>query len=199
MTTSRFFREAPRQADADAGAGGAPPSWPPASIRMARAEDAGLLPEIERSAARRFRTLADLGWIADAEPAGPDEHRAAIAAGTVWVAECGHAGLVGFLAAERAGADLHVRELSVTSGHQGRGIGRLLLGAARGHAVTLGLAALTLTTFRDVAWNGPFYARLGFVHLPDDALGPRLRAILDREAAMGFSPGRRCAMRLALA
>ena len=34
--------------------------------------------------------------------------------------------------------------------------------AAQIDARNSGIKALTLTTFRDVAWNAPFYARLGF-------------------------------------
>jgi hypothetical protein len=57
------------------------------------------------------------------------------------------------------------------------------------------LRALTLTTFRHVAWNAPFYARYGFVELPADSDG-RLKAILIRETAHGLP--NRCAMRFDL-
>ena len=56
--------------------------------------------------------------------------------------------------------------------------------------------ALTLTTFRDVEWNGPYYARLGFEPIPDEQLGPELRAIRDREQADGLDVLPRQAMRL---
>ena len=42
------------------------------------------------------------------------------------------------------------------------GIGAGLVRAAQIDARNTGIKALTLTTFRDVAWNAPFYARLGF-------------------------------------
>jgi hypothetical protein len=51
-----------------------------------------------------------------------------------------------------------------------------------------------LTTYRDVPWNGPFYARRGFRTI--SRLGPGLRAIRDHEKAIGddgFGP--RIAMR----
>ena len=167
-------------------------------IRLARAEDAGHLPEVERSAASRFRSIADLAWIADSEPTPAEIFRRMIAAGTVWVAEGAEGGLTGFLAAEQAGQDLHIWELSVLAPQQGRGIGRRLVAAARAHAKTAGLSALTLTTFQDVPWNAPFYARLGFGMLPASALGPRLGSILDREAGLGLPRERRCAMRCPL-
>jgi hypothetical protein len=34
---------------------------------------------------------------------------------------------------------------------------------------------LTLLTFRDVPWNGPWYLRHGFVELPASAWGSQLR------------------------
>jgi hypothetical protein len=60
------------------------------------------------------------------------------------------------------------------------------------------LVALTLTTFRDVAWNGPFYQRLGFEELAAHDLSPDLAQILAHEAARGLPGDRRCAMRLDL-
>ncbi|CFU17627.1 acetyltransferase [Bordetella pertussis] len=44
------------------------------------------------------------------------DHRAWIAAGTSWVAECPGAGLAGFLVAERTADALHVWELAVRAG-----------------------------------------------------------------------------------
>ncbi|WP_373691614.1 hypothetical protein [Hyalangium versicolor] len=58
-----------------------------------------------------------------------------------------------------------------------------------------GLAALTLTTFRGVPWNEPFYARLGFETLEGAAIGERLSAILRDEVLKGLPGERRCAMR----
>lgn len=58
--------------------------------------------------------------------------------------------------------------------------------------------ALTLTTFCDVPWNAPFYARLGFQRLTWQEAGERLRAILGHEQEIGFAADSRCAMRLVL-
>ncbi|CPQ92972.1 acetyltransferase [Bordetella pertussis] len=62
-----------------------------------------------------------------------------------------------------------------------------------------GLPAITLTTFRDLPWNQPFYARLGFATLQADGLNVRLQAILAREASLGLPAARRCAMRREIA
>ena len=58
--------------------------------------------------------------------------------------------------------------------------------------------AVTLTTDRELPWNGPFYRRSGFVEVPAEQQGPQLRAQLRHEADAGFDPARRCAMRLPL-
>lgn len=57
---------------------------------------------------------------------------------------------------------LHIDEVDVLRAFQSQGIGRALLGAAADWARTKGLQTLSLTTFRDVPWNAPFYASFGF-------------------------------------
>jgi N-acetylglutamate synthase-like GNAT family acetyltransferase len=59
-------------------------------------------------------------------------------------------------------------------------IGRQLIACVADHARTLGLTSLTLTTFRDVPWNAPFYARLGFEYIAE--LTPELRQKKQRTA-----------------
>jgi GNAT superfamily N-acetyltransferase len=164
-------------------------------IRHAVPADAALLPDIERSAGSLFRTLADLAWIADHQIMSAEAHLARIAEGTVWVAQDEEASLIGFLTAEGAGDELHIWELSVHAGHQGRGVGRQLMEAAEAYARRAGLSALTLTTFRGVPWNEPFYARLGFETLEGAAIGERLSALLRDEVLHGLPGERRCAMR----
>jgi len=57
-----------------------------------------------------------------------------------------------------------------------------------------GYGAVTLTTFRDVPWNGPFYRKLGFQ--PVEELSPELAGIREHEKAIGDDNfGHRIAMR----
>jgi hypothetical protein len=58
---------------------------------------------------------------------------------------------------------------------------------------------VTLSTFRHVAWNAPFYARLGFRELAEEQLGPGLRRVRADEARRGLDLSRRLVMRLDLA
>ena len=165
------------------------------SVRLAVAADAQFLPAIEQSAGELFRTLPDLAWIAD-EPIGTaEEFLPLIRAGTVWVAQSGTSGIVGELRGGIADDCLHIVELAVERAFQQQGIGRALIDAAATWSRSRGLRALTLTTFRHVAWNAPFYARYGFVELPRES-DVRLKAILIRETAHGLP--NRCAMRFEL-
>ncbi len=56
------------------------------SIRLATVDDAALLPDIERSAAKAFSAIAGLEWIAGGTVMSAELHRAYIDEGTVWVA-----------------------------------------------------------------------------------------------------------------
>ncbi|CAM4250718.1 GNAT family N-acetyltransferase [Kerstersia similis] len=163
--------------------------------------DATMLPElqaIERSAAQAFLQVPDLGWLAESDPMPAERHLEFIRLGTEWVAQDGSGQTSGFLCAEPVGQALHIWELSVGLGHQGQGLGRALLQHAIQYARAHGLREVTLTTFRDVPWNAPFYARLGFQVLPAKPQDDRLAGILQDEIAHGLPAGRRCAMQLAL-
>jgi GNAT superfamily N-acetyltransferase len=60
---------------------------------------------------------------------------------------------------------VHLEQLSVHPDHGGRGVGRALLRAGLEWAAARGYRQLTLCTYRDVPWNGPFYASEGFVEV----------------------------------
>lgn len=162
------------------------------TVRLAGVADIAMLPEIELSASQAF-LVTEHGWMDDAVT-GADAYPPLIEARSVWVAEKDGA-LVGFVSAKQlAVAELHVLELAVHLDHQRNGIGRDLMRAAIEGARDRQSAAVTLTTFRGVVWNAPFYRRLGFKTL--EAPPPHLAAILASEAERGFTD--RCAMRLTL-
>ena len=156
------------------------------------------MPAIERSAGELFRTLPDLAWIADDRVAGADDYAELIALGLVWVAVDEDDHPVGMVGGEVDGTSLYIHELDVSAPHQGRGLGRALLAVAVEAARERGLTDLTLTTFRDVAWNAPFYERHGFRILEPADIPPRLVGMLQAEIARGLPGERRCAMRLSL-
>jgi GNAT superfamily N-acetyltransferase len=166
-------------------------------IRAARPEDGTALREIERLAGERFREFG-LPGVANAEPPSIATLAAYARAGRSWVAVEGGVTVVGYVLVDIIDAQAHIEQISVLPDHQGTGVGRALIERVGQWAGGDGRSALTLTTFATIPWNAPLYAHLGFVALPEDAIGPELRALRLTEAAHGLDPTQRVCMRLAL-
>ncbi|MEP2990814.1 MAG: GNAT family N-acetyltransferase [Parasphingorhabdus sp.] len=168
-------------------------------IRPAKKADALHLPDIEVSAGAAFRSVPGLEWIADDDVMSAELHEIYIDEGTVWVAEAKDR-LVGFVTTrlEFDEKNLHILEIAVDSEQQGQGIGRKLFDTVAKYASEENLTGITLTTFRDLAFNEKFYQKLGFQTLESDKLSPRLRDILSAEAENGLPTERRCAMSMRL-
>jgi GNAT superfamily N-acetyltransferase len=162
-------------------------------IRTTRTDETDLLPEVERSAGEAFLELPDLAWVAADEVTSPCEHRRLAGLGTSWVAVSDDQ-LLGFVCAERFGPDLHIHLVAVRREAQGHGLGTRLMQTVLDHAFDSGAARVTLTTFRGVPFNEPFYRQLGFTLVPAADLDARLRRTLAAEAAAGMPAERRCAM-----
>ena len=158
-------------------------------IREASLTDLPVLRDIERAAGVPFRDVG-MAAIADDEPPTIEELTAYQADGRAWV--WGDPP-VAYVLAEEVDGYGHVEQVSVHPGHSRRGIGAALVDHVGVWAAGRGLAGLTLTTFADVPWNAPYYARLGFVVVTD--LTPGLRAIREHEAARGLDAWPRVAMR----
>lgn len=122
-----------------------------------------------------------------------EAHRRHLATGIV-LSAFSNGCCVGFISAERFGSTLHIWQMAVELSHQRMGIGTLLIARLQQMA---GYSPVTLTTFRDVAWNAPFYAALGFEAIAESAISDRLRQVLLDEAAHGIPLDRRVAMRWA--
>lgn len=163
------------------------------SLRLARPDDADAMPAIEAAAAVLFADDPDLKDMDLSDTWQPDELRRLIAKGHCLVVHIGDE-MVGFLACEPFKRELHIWELDVLPRKQGKGIGAGLLRACQIDARNSGFRTITLTTFRDIPWNAPFYERLGFVEVEDLEAHPRLAAELAQEAEHGLPRERRCAM-----
>jgi len=162
-------------------------------IRLARPADADHLPEIERAAAVLFAGEPDAASFDFDDVVSAEEHRKLISRGHCLVAEIDER-IIGFLAAEPFGRELHIWEMDVHPEMQGQGIGAILLRACLIDAGNAGLRAVTLTTFRDLPWNGPFYRRVGFVEVDDLPAHPRLAKLIADEIEAGLPDDRRTAM-----
>ena len=166
-------------------------------IELAQPEHLHELAEIEQQAASLFR-----GWnvpesvIEEVTPL--DEFQAAQAAGLLWVALSPQHRPIGFALVKQKVNLLHLEELDVHPLHGRRGIGRALVEAVCVWARDQGYAAITLTTYRDIPWNAPFYAGLGFTALEAEELTPELQECVEAEAARGLTSAYRVVMRKAL-
>lgn len=164
------------------------------SIRLAEERDIPFLSTIEQNASTAFEGT---------------EHEIVILLGTLpeaflieqmldrllWVAVDETDRPVGFAAAQEIGPYLHLHELSVEPEHSRRGLGRRLVAAVLDHATDAGYPAVTLSTFREIVWNAPFYQRLGFEILDESTLTEGLRAIREKEASFGLDITARVIMR----
>jgi GNAT superfamily N-acetyltransferase len=160
-------------------------------IRAATAEDLPHLPAIEVAAGALFRDLG-MDDVADHPPPTVAELAGAAA---IFVA-LGAAGLpVGYARIELVGGATHLEQLSVLPAHGRLGIGTALLDEVTEWARRRGDEAVTLTTFRDVAFNAPLYARRGFVEVPEAEWSDALRAVIAHEAEGGLDPATRVVMR----
>ena len=65
-------------------------------------------------------------------------------------------------------------------------------------SIARGLRALTLTSYLEVPWNGPYYERLGFRVMGPDEETEGLRAIRERERRSGLDAWPRVCMIRAL-
>jgi N-acetylglutamate synthase-like GNAT family acetyltransferase len=79
----------------------------------------------------------------------------------------------------------HIEQVSVASAHAGRGIGATLIDHLARTTSAQKIPALTLTAFRDVAWNAPYYARLGFEVIEPADQGPEMRDLIEPRRAPG--------------
>ncbi len=160
------------------------------SLRLARAGDAAAMPAIENAAAIAFASEPSIN---PARTRSEADYSRLIRKGHSLVAHVGEA-MAGFLVAEPFRRELHIWEMDVAPAFQRRGIGAGLMRAAQIDARNTGFKALTLTTFRDLAWNAPFYARLGFEEVTALDAHLRLAGELANEVDDGLPADRRCAM-----
>lgn len=160
------------------------------ALRTATVDEVAAVQEVEVRAAARFVSIG-LAALAAGTPTDRATLAAAAADDRLVVAVAG--AIVGFALWSSHADAAHLDEIDVVPEAGGRGLGRRLLDEIAARARARGCAALTLTTFRDVPWNGPFYARAGFTTIPEP-LPPRLAAIRAAERARGLEVVPRIAM-----
>lgn len=163
-------------------------------IRPVRSDELPALREIECIAGRMF-AMVGMPEIAATDLPTTEELDSYRRRDCVWVAVDSADRPVAYLTSSVVDGCAHIDQVSVTLTHTRLRLGAALIEHLARIAIESGRSAVTLTTFRDVPWNAPYYARLGFVVMQADEYGPQLRAVVAREAAAIPGDAPRVAMR----
>jgi GNAT superfamily N-acetyltransferase len=137
---------------------------PPPAVRHARAADLVRIQAIEDAGVPLFEEqFGDLSGDVLASP-GADGRDRVLEPGFLLVA--GPVGEpVGFAHVVYVDGLAHLAQLSVHPKATRRGIGSALVRESMAEAWQAGFDRMSLTTYRDLPFNGPFYARLGFAEV----------------------------------
>jgi GNAT superfamily N-acetyltransferase len=171
-------------------------------IRLAEPDDIALLPSIERRAVRLFENwMSETGLTREIleQVSSVDELEDARARGQLWVAVSAEDGPVGFAQVVVLDQAAHVDELDVVPEHGRNGIGSRLLQTVCDWARNAGYEKVTLSTFKHVPWNAPFYERRGFVAMDAERLPPQHVELVNAERARGLRTDRRVIMEFSTA
>jgi GNAT superfamily N-acetyltransferase len=161
-------------------------------IRRARGSDLIHLADIELAAARMLEGHAPDAVLRETTPL--HDLDAARLDGLLWVAATAQAP-VGFAHVKLIEPrSAHLDELDVHPAYGRRGLGRRLVMSVCEWAATAGLAAVTLSTFRHLPWNEPFYASLGFDVVPPAKWSEAIARVVADETGRGLDPDRRVIM-----
>jgi GNAT superfamily N-acetyltransferase len=149
--------------------------------------------QIERAAGALFVEIG-MDDVAAHPPLERDALSRYVESERAWIAEWSTS-VAGYALSEVVDGTGYLAQVSVDPAYGRRGLGRMLVETAIEWTRRNHLPALTLSTFRDVPWNAPYYASLGFRALSDAEMTPGLHAVRDREAEIGLNCADRVFMR----
>ena len=164
------------------------------SINAGALDDVPALIAVDKAASGLFETtgLLDAEALEDHVPA--DVFEAEIPLGNVFVARNRHAWAVGFALVRLRGNGLYLDQISVHPDHGQQGLGRALVIRVLAEAENRKLPHVSLSTFRTIPWNGPFYGSMGFREIPSDRLDPYMKEIEHAQRPF-MDTNQRCFMR----
>jgi ribosomal protein S18 acetylase RimI-like enzyme len=135
---------------------------------------------LEDSAGKAFIDIG-MAWVDEIPAATPESLATPVSDGNILIAQHNNA-IVGFIHMGEMDNHGHIFEVSVGLEAQGKGIGRKLLEAGDKWAHNHGFSAITLTTFKNVSFNAPWYRKCGFkIIVPDRYDNPHLYITLKNE------------------
>lgn len=167
--------------------------FPDHKIRSARMEDLVMLAEIERTAATLFRDTP-YAFLVNDEPLSLDFVTQQFQSGQVWVAVDERDTPIGYAIAQEVDGEAYLRQIDVHPTYGRRGIGRELVEKVCMWAKHQNYRRILLSTFLDIEWNAPFYAKLGFQFLAEDELTAGFQQLRRKEAEAGLPIDRRAIM-----
>jgi GNAT superfamily N-acetyltransferase len=157
----------------------------PYHLRDGRPDEIDAIREIERLAAARFIDIG-MAWITEDEPTDAATLSERIADGRLIVIDHGGLAVAAVIFSPVDGA-AYIEQIDVLPAHAGHRLAARLIDDVAIRSAALGLPRLTLSTFRDVPWNGPYYRRLGLSDMTEADLGPGHRTIRDHHRAKGLA------------
>ena len=163
------------------------------TIRFARAEELTLLAQIERSAAILFIDTP-YAFLVNAEPLSLDFVQQRFQAGQLWVAVDRDDVVVGFAITREVDRTIYLQEIDVDPKHGQRGLGTALIETISDWAQFHRHDTISLSTFSDLPWNAPFYAKLVFRMLEESELTIGFQQIRRQELEAGLPISERVIM-----
>jgi GNAT superfamily N-acetyltransferase len=163
-------------------------------IRKCRIDEVDFLAEIEKEASKLFSDYGlEAGALADATL--KEEFVQAAEQGLLWVAVISGK-IIGFALVLIIEGQPLLAELDVLPQFGKRGIGTKLLNEVISWAKFKKYSIITLTTFKNIPWNYPFYKKMGFMVLPENLYTSGINKLVEHEHSRGLYQEERCVMQM---
>lgn len=164
------------------------------SISGAAADEIPALIAVDLAASQLFAGTGFLSEddLKDHVPA--DVFETAIPGGHLFAARDRKGVPAGFALTSTREGTLYLDQISVDPRHGRRGLGAALVNRVVKDAAERKLKSVTLSTFRDLAWNGPFYKRLGFREIGRKQMAGWMLELEALQAEKGLDVAKRCFM-----
>lgn len=163
------------------------------TLRAATRADIPAFARIEDAADALFDGTGLLDSTGPDDNVPPGVYEAAIEQRLVFVA-ADPGGAVGFALCSLRPPDLYLDQIAVDPEHGRQGLGKALMLRVIREAEARGVESVSLSTFRDVPWNAPYYERFGFKELARKKFEPWM-ADIEEVQAQQLDISKRCFMR----
>lgn len=134
-------------------------------IALADADEVHALIEVDKAASSLFAPTGLLSEEALQDHVPADILTHATEHGDLFVARHFSDGPIGFALVSPRGGTLYLDQISVHPDYGRNGVGAALVTRVIDAAKERKIRRVTLSTFRDLPWNGPFYRKMGFREL----------------------------------